>query len=310
MSIWTKEKLDGMITAGVEECLSLDYKRAEALAKTDAKKFEVVKDVSSFANSAGGVLIYGIAEPADRSKRHLPERLDPISRADISKEWLEQIIQTIQPRIEGVLIHPVTIDEQLCLVCYVVEIPKSHTAHQARDHVYYKRHNFNTVPMEDHEVRDVMNRRKCPKIRASLFINRNANPIEEEGLILVKLENVGPVLAERVMVEIEIPIALEEGYVSPEKPDTLIEDGKDGAFYRVRLFQDQRQVPIFPGAEFTLTKKIRTGVNLRRRDGHIFVPSKVIKVSVFADDMPPLRDVLLPASVLAGWTAIQTPPEC
>jgi hypothetical protein len=31
-------------------------------------------------------------------------------------------------------------------------------AHQARDYRYYKRHNFNALPMEDYEVRDVMNR--------------------------------------------------------------------------------------------------------------------------------------------------------
>lgn len=139
MNEWTKERLERMVADGVEENLSLDYKRADALAKTDGKKAEITKDVSAFTNSAGGFLIYGVAEPADKAKRHLPERLDPVRRAVISKEWLEQIIQTIQPRIEGVLIHPVTIDEQAGLVCYVVEVPQSHTAHQARDHRYYKR---------------------------------------------------------------------------------------------------------------------------------------------------------------------------
>jgi len=38
---------------------------------------------------------YGIAEPDDKAKRHLPERLDPLRRTDVSKEWLEQVIQTI-----------------------------------------------------------------------------------------------------------------------------------------------------------------------------------------------------------------------
>ena len=76
----------------------------------DAKKAEITKDVSAFANSAGGVLIYGIAEPPDRAERHKPGRPDPICRANFSKEWLEQIIQSIQPRIDGVNIIPVEID--------------------------------------------------------------------------------------------------------------------------------------------------------------------------------------------------------
>ena len=40
----------------------------------------------------------------------------------------------------------------------VVEIPKSLTAHQARDLRYYRRYNFESVAMVDYEIRDVMNR--------------------------------------------------------------------------------------------------------------------------------------------------------
>ena len=111
MSEWTKQRLEQMIADGIEEHSSLDYKRADSLAKTDLRKIEITKDVSAFANSAGGVLIYGVAEFDDERRKHLPERLDPIQRTQISKEWLDQVIQTIQPRIEGVVIHPVTISE-------------------------------------------------------------------------------------------------------------------------------------------------------------------------------------------------------
>ena len=112
MSIWTRERLDQMVADKVEESLVLEYKRAESLQNTDSRKAEITKDVSAFANSSGGVLICGVAEPNDRAKRHLPERLDPVSRLNTSKEWLEQIIQSIQPRLENVMIHPVTIDEK------------------------------------------------------------------------------------------------------------------------------------------------------------------------------------------------------
>ena len=37
MSKWTKQRLERMIVDGVEENLSLDYKRADSLAKTDGK---------------------------------------------------------------------------------------------------------------------------------------------------------------------------------------------------------------------------------------------------------------------------------
>lgn len=302
MSEWTKERLERMIADGDEENLSLDYKRAASLDRADGKKSEITKDVSSFANSAGGVLIYGIAEPEEKTKRHLPERLDPVCRADFSKEWLEQIIQSIQPRIEGVVIHPVTVDEQAGTVCYVVEVPPSHTAHQARDHVYYKRHNFGALPMEDYEVRDVMNRKTHPKIRASIFINKTVKIGTPEGVILVKVENIGRTLARYVMVEIELPIDV-GGLIRPVGVSTL-EKNDEGEFWRLRVGKNP-QTPIFPGSYSKLDRKFDTNVVLMHNDGSPMVSTRQLKVSVFADEMPPLRATMDVASVLRHWTPIE-----
>ncbi len=48
VSTWTKEKLDQMIRDQVEENLTLEYKRAAALSKTnDRAKTEITKDRGS-----------------------------------------------------------------------------------------------------------------------------------------------------------------------------------------------------------------------------------------------------------------------
>jgi hypothetical protein len=296
MSTWTKQKLEQTIADKVEESLTLDYKRAAALAKANDKMTEITKDVSAFGNSSGGVLIYGIAEPQDRAKRHLPERLDPVLRTEISKEWLEQVIQGIQPHIEGVVIHPVTIDEQKQEVCYVVEIPQSHTAHQARDHVYYKRHNFNVLPMEDYEVRDVMNRRTHPKIRAAIFINR------ADGYVLVRLENVGRILARHVMVEVEVPVDL-NGLVGFDQP-VISKRSEEGECWVLRLTPRTSESPVFPGSDVTLRRIIHTATQMGNYDGKPVVSTRHVKVSVFADEMPPLRATLDFAPVILGWTQV------
>jgi len=303
MSEWTKQRLDQMITDEVEENLSLDYKRADSLAKTDGKKTEVTKDVSSFANSSGGVLVYGIAEFDDDPRKHLPERLDPIKRSEISKEWLDQVIQTIQPRIEGVVIHPVTISEPENSVCYVVEVPQSHTAHMARDHRYHKRHNFTTAQMEDYEVRDVMNRRTHPKIKASIFINRAASRTKPEGVILVKLENVGRVLANHVMVELEVPLDL-NGLINVEKPVIMGHDD-DGDYFLVRLTNGVPATPVFPGSDVTLRRIINTHVRIEHMDNRPVSSRRYLRASVFADEMPPLRAKLDIVPVILGWTPLQ-----
>lgn len=166
--IWDQPRIEKYITDKIEESLTLDYKAAGSLAKTDGKKAEITKDVSAMANSAGGIVIYGMAE--DAVNKHLPGAIDPIDRNQISKEWLEQVISNIRPKIDGLVIYPVPINTASNHVVYVVEIPQSHTAHQATDKRYYKRFNFESVAMEDYEIRDVMGRGRYPRIELEFEI--------------------------------------------------------------------------------------------------------------------------------------------
>lgn len=159
---WNLELINKYIKNKVEENLHLDYKASGSLEKNDKKANEIAKDVSAFANSDGGTIIYGIKE--NSINKHLPDETDPIDRNNISKEWIEQIIQgRITPRIQNLSIIPITIKEPNEVV-YVIEIPKSDTVHQANDRKYYKRFNFNSEPMYDYEIKDILNRTKYPKI--------------------------------------------------------------------------------------------------------------------------------------------------
>lgn len=56
------EIIESLIANEVEENIHLDYKASGALGKKDEKKSEIVKDVSAFANSDGGIIIYGLTE--------------------------------------------------------------------------------------------------------------------------------------------------------------------------------------------------------------------------------------------------------
>lgn len=157
---WDQARLQRYIDAGIEESLTLEYKSGEALHSGNGRRHEIAKDVSAMANSAGGIIIYGIAEHPDREVRHRPAGFSPVDRRECSKETLEQIISSnIQPRISGIKIHPVPLDSDPSHVAYVVVIPQGDTIHQVTyNNKYYRRFNFEAVPMADYEIRDVMNR--------------------------------------------------------------------------------------------------------------------------------------------------------
>jgi len=51
-----------LIRDEVQESLTLDYKRSSALGKWNTERNNLSKDISAFANSEGGMLIYGMEE--------------------------------------------------------------------------------------------------------------------------------------------------------------------------------------------------------------------------------------------------------
>jgi hypothetical protein len=165
---WVEADIEELIRNQTQENLELDYKACAALAKTDARKTELSKDVSAFANSAGGTIVYGVHE-----QNHVPTAIDVgYDQNDISKEWLEQVINSgIQRRIDGIRINPVQLTATPGKVIYVVSIPQSMRApHMALDKRFYKRFNFSSVPMEEYEVRDVGRRSETPDLEISMLV--------------------------------------------------------------------------------------------------------------------------------------------
>jgi len=222
---WTETRLQNFITSEIEESLTLEYKAAEALDRNETKKKEITKDVSAMANSAGGILIYGISEYGDPERRHLPEKITPVDRRKYPREWVEQIIQAIRPRIDGIVIHSVNLSSGENNVAFVIEIPQSNTAHQASDHRYYKRFNFQAVPMEDYEIRDVMFREQTPNITLSFLIQITS---ESQNLV-IQARNNGSAFAQYVAVFLDAPVQILQSIENKLN----IKDG--GRFYRHRL---------------------------------------------------------------------------
>jgi predicted HTH transcriptional regulator len=186
---WDEAYLLELIKVSEQESLTLDFKASAALAKNDKTRQDLSKDVSAFANSAGGYLLYGMLED-----KHVPTSIDiGLDRNVITKEWLESVIKSvIQPVIDELVIKQIDLPSKGAgQVAYVVQIPQatSRAPHQAQDYRYYKRFNFESTPMEDYEVRDLMRRsieygRKFGTAwDLNLEINRLVAAINERGQI-------------------------------------------------------------------------------------------------------------------------------
>lgn len=169
------DDLTALIDNEAEESVHLDFKAAGALSKDDKKKAEIAKDVSAFANSDGGIIVYGIEE-----EEHKAHALSYIDGNTYTKEWLEQVIQdNIQRRIEGLEIFPIRDNGDITKSIYIVKIPRSsNTPHMSADKCYYKRNNFRSVKMEEYEVRDLFYREATPNLTISGY---NFYPIDKNN---------------------------------------------------------------------------------------------------------------------------------
>jgi hypothetical protein len=281
MSIeWNEEKVGSYIRDKIEESINLDYEAAGALAKRPEKIVEITKDISAFANSAGGTIIYGLREFAAEDKRHMAEKLDPIDRREFSKEWLEHIAGKIQPR-PATVIHPVQLASAPEHVAYVVEIAQGTTAHQADDCRYYRRYNFESVPMRDFEVRDVMHRKVIPVVKTELRIIVGRHGWENKLIWIVRNES--DVLARWVCTIIQMPCFI-LGKLIHFKDTEMVMDDDDFSFWRLTP-SNHLGGPLFPRgslrAEFSFTYgeiSQLEGKELRARD--------MVRFKTYADEMP------------------------
>lgn len=176
---WDENDLLQLVNTGAQESVDLEFKASGALQNTDKNRDEISKDVSAFANSAGGTLIYGMVE--NRST-HVADSLDTGSDPNVTtREWLEQVINSkIQRRIDGVRIGQVALSiTSPGKVAYVVYVPSSTRApHQAADKKFYKRYNFQVLAMEEYEIRDVSRRGEVPDLRIDFSLPKT-------GLMLI-----------------------------------------------------------------------------------------------------------------------------
>ena len=294
---WEEEDIQRLIDNQRKEATDLEYKRCDALVENEKKSREKIieelsKDVSSFANAEGGTIIYGIIEEG-RLPKIIDEGFDPNK---IKREWIEDIIDSnVKPKIEDLKIKQVELNRNNPgKVIYIIYTPQSlQGAIQAKDYRYYQRRNFKAEPMEDYQVRDVMNRFKHPLLKPEIEFKprKIEGNLHEYGLILT-LVNKGVITAKAFGMDMLFPRVYSpklEGvstikYTSVYIPEKPFENYSGFKFRNVEsqigvLFPGEKQM-IFRSDTLTYT------VNDKNWEESFLLK---IYITTYADDMPPQK---------------------
>ena len=154
----TADEIKSLIENKVQENSHLEYKR-EINFLNDADKKEVLADVCSFANSGGGIIIYGVEDKEDDGGKNtgIPKQITGLEiNDDETKIQLEESIRKgIEPVLIGFSSVSREIDGKQILVLF---IPKSsispHRVSFKGSNKFYKRGGANKYEIPIDELRN------------------------------------------------------------------------------------------------------------------------------------------------------------
>jgi hypothetical protein len=117
----TNEDLTQLVADQIRESKTIEFKQHLNL-EGDKAKVEFLSDITAFANTDGGDLVYGIADASGCAGELVGMRnLD----LDSIQQKIENLLRTwVQPRIRGIEFHPISLDESGS-IALVIRIPKS-----------------------------------------------------------------------------------------------------------------------------------------------------------------------------------------
>lgn len=171
------EDIEALTSSEELESIILDYKKTVSGSESDKKA--IAKDICAFANSQGGYLIVGVEERNGKPIHPPCGTARMIGRQKV-EEWVEQIANSnIAQRVNiDFRVIDLNNSENCILVLYVpMSNRMPHMVTYQRDNRYYrryfKRHQFESLPAEEYEVREMFEKGTKMNDRLIYYLGSN-----------------------------------------------------------------------------------------------------------------------------------------
>lgn len=260
-----------LIDERMQEGVQLDFKqkgdpRKGAFDGNDKKI--LAKAVSGFANSAGGLLVWGVnAEKGSDGVDCAQAPAAPIAQIQLFLSEATTLVgQLIQPRHDGIHLHAVPSASAPGAGYLLIYIERSerrpHRSEASGQKQYFKRAGDSFFEMEHYDIEDAFNRTSVPQLNLMLSLgDEEQNSDGVSKIVFVHLQNNSDSMARFPFINIW-----------DYEPAILNSQGVGGGKHGLRLFQMQKTLQFLGGADDVVhphSQMIITSftINAHNRDG-------------------------------------------
>jgi hypothetical protein len=297
---------DYLSTLPVGEFDWLEYKGTEKFTNATWHD-DMSKYVSAWANYDGGYIVFGVKDPVSTEPLTLDGGIPENVRPKLG-DWLDQVVpRLVEPpltRLTTKLIHPKPTESKIKPgnVIIAIHIPESEGApHQARDHKYYQRVGRKLEPLKDRAIKDIIGRRRFPKLRTTILIHSTGFG---EPTVFWRVENLGSALALHWKAVVKFPTSINNNEITfPDEDVKFCETPDRESFIELRIPQ-RLGPPLFPGSDTSRSFKLAV---VTHRPALPAPSIKDIRVTTFADEMPPFTEVIQIADAIKTSRRFEIP---
>ena len=186
------EELEGLVAEEQEENLHLDFKTLNGSSlKSSDDKANFAKALSGFANSDGGMVVWGVDARGNADGMDCATSLEPVEDVSLLLTRLNSLTSDmVSPSVDGVqhrIVH--RNDDASGFVATLVPCSDS-GPHMAKGRLdrYYKRSGDSFLKMEHFDVADMFGRRPHPALSLSYSIHATG---DRTFRVVLSIENTG-----------------------------------------------------------------------------------------------------------------------
>jgi hypothetical protein len=191
------DEIDRYISEGQEENVNLEFKTVNHpdINSLSFDKKNISKTISGFANSNGGIIIWGIKAKNNSLNQDVAEEKKPIKELTKFLNLLNRLEgQAVIPTINGIIHEKIDLGGDTGFIKTFV--PRSESApHMAifSDKHYYKRSGDSFYQCEHYDIVDMFSRKKSPKLKvtAKVIAKDKMHQVRFRYFVLLSISNEG-----------------------------------------------------------------------------------------------------------------------